>query len=445
MTSRIAGLIALLLALAGCTASVEPDHLRLCREALPALHEPGATIRETRHRPVESEAFTLRIDYLVQEPARPPSVRYAICRFAGGGTDVARFDLVALTTDRGPLSEVKLLILKRWWLGDGATIGAAVRIESLPTGPAVPMGLAYAVQQVTNGLVPATLYGLLAVAYALVYGLLGRINLAFGEIAVAGAYAALGLVAAASPSLGLAGALLTGIGLGALTAATTSFAIGRGLLGPLTGASGSRSGQMVLVATIGLALALSEGLRIIHGSAARWAAPIASEPIALMHAGDFVATVTMNQLTVAALVASAAFAMLLIVRRSRFGRNWRAFSDDPGMAALSGVDPGRLVGLTFALAGATAGLAGTAHALHFGSAHFALGTVFGLKALTAAILGGIGSLPGALLGGLALGLAETLWAGYLPIAWRDAAILIALVVLIVVRPHGLFSPDRRQV
>ncbi|WP_438810962.1 ABC transporter permease subunit, partial [Serratia marcescens] len=85
------------------------------------------------------------------------------------------------------------------------------------------------------------------------------------------------------------------------------------------------------------------------------------------------------------------------------------------------------VATTFALAGGVSGLAGFAHAVHFGSAHFALGTVFGLKALVAAILGGVGSVPGAFLGGMALGLAETAWSGYLPIEWRDPAVYIALV------------------
>ncbi|QCK86828.1 branched-chain amino acid ABC transporter permease [Phreatobacter aquaticus] len=440
-----AGLIGLCLMLAGCATTIEPDHLRICRDVLPALHPEGTALRETRQMPVEGVPFTVRIDYLAREPGRLQQVRYLVCQFAGGGNDAGRFELAALLTDAGPVSEVKRTIIQRWWLGDAAALAEASRQRQAQTIARVPMAVAYGAQQVANGLVPAALYGLLASAYALVYGLLGRINLAFGEIAVAGAYAALGMVAATSAALGLPLGLALATLLGSLTAACFGLAVARGLITPLLGASGGRSGQTVLVATIGLAVALSEGLRIIHGSSARWAPPVGSEPIPLMRAGEFVTTVTANQLAVFALASLAAISLLLVMRFSRFGRAWRAFADDPGMAALSGIDAGRLVALTFALAGAAAGLAGTAHALHFGSAHFALGTVFGLKALTAAILGGIGSLPGALLGGIALGLAETLWSGYLPIQWRDVAVFSALVLIIVIRPQGLFSPDRRPV
>jgi branched-chain amino acid transport system permease protein len=440
-----AGLIGLCLMLAGCAATIEPDHLRICRDVLPALHPEGTALRETRQMPLEGVPFTIRIDYLAREPGRSQQVRYLVCQFAGGGNDAGRFELAALLTDAGPVSEVKRAIIQRWWLGDAVAMADASRQRQALAIARVPMAVAYGVQQVANGLVPAALYGLLACAYALVYGLVGRINLAFGEIAVAGAYAALGMVAATAASLGLPAGLALATLLGAMTAACFGLAVARGLITPLLGATDGRNGQTVLVATIGLAVALSEGLRIIHGSNARWAPPFGSEPIPLMRADDFITTVTANQLTVFALVSAAAGALLIIMRFSRFGRQWRAFADDPGMAALCGIDAGRLVAVTFALAGAAAGLAGTAHALHFGSAHFALGTIFGLKALTAAILGGIGSLPGAFLGGIALGLAETLWSGYLPIQWRDVAIFSALILLIAIRPQGLFASDRRQV
>lgn len=432
-----------LLGLAGCASLVDPDHLRLCRALLPALHAEDAAIRETRHATAEGRANTLRIDYLADEPGRPRGTHYAICTFAGGGADAARLDLAALETDRGPVSDLKLQILRRWWLGDASVLAeAARRVDSGRAARGVPFALAYALQQATNALVPATLYGLLAAAYALIYGLVGRINLAFGEIAVAGAYATLGLAAGLASALGSLPALAAGLAAGLIAAAALNRMIARAIAAP--GGRGAMAGQSALIATVGLAVALSEALRLIHGSAPRWSPPLASTPIPLARSGDFVATVTLNQIGTAMVLALAAGALLAAMRLSGFGRRWRAFADDPGAAQLYGVDPGRMISATAALSGALAGLAGAAHAVHFGSTHFALGTAFALKALIGALAGGIGSVGGALAGGLALGFVETLWSGYGPIGWRDTVVFAALVVLVVMRPAGLFAREGRS-
>lgn len=432
------------LMLAACASVVAPDHLRICRDVMPALHPEGTTIREIRYGPVAGYEHAVRIAYLGREPGHDNRSHHVICVFAGGGADAARFDLVRLETERGALSPVRLLILKRWWLGDAAVAAqAAARRQAEAAVPAVPMALAYGLQQTANGLVPAALYGLLAAAYALVYGLVGRINLAFGDIAVAGAYGAIGLVAITAASLGPGPALGLALAVGGLTAAATNLAVGRMIVAPII--DRRQSGQAMLVATVGLAVALAEGLRLAHGAFVRWAPPIASDPIPIVRAGTFVATVTLNQVGVVGLALTSALGLIWLMRSTAFGRAWRAFADDPGMAALCGVDRGRLITLTFALAGALAGFAGFAHAVHFGSVHFATGTVFGLKALVAAILGGVGSVSGAFVGGLVLGLAETAWSGYLPGEWRDVAVYAALVLLIVVRPTGLSGTNGRPV
>lgn len=441
---RLLAMLAIGFALAGCASVVAPDHLRICRDVMPALHADGTMIREIRYGPVAGYEHAVRIAYLAREPGQENRSHHVICVFAGGGADAARFDLVRLETERGPLSPVRLLILKRWWLGDAAiAAAAAARRRAEASVPVVPMAFAYGLQQAANGLVPAALYGLLAAAFALVYGLVGRINLAFGEIAVAGAYAAIGLVAILATSLGPVPALGLALAAGALTAAAANLAVGRAVVAPLVGRR--RSGQAMLVATVGLAVALGEALRLAHGANARWAPPIASDPIPIVRAGDFVTTVTLNQVGVVGFALVTALGLILLMRLSSFGRAWRAFADDPGMAALCGIDQGRLIALTFALSGAVAGAAGFAHAMHFGSVHFGISTVFGLKALVAAILGGVGSVPGAFVGGLVLGLAETAWSGYLPIEWRDIAVYTALVLLIVVRPTGLFDTNGRPV
>ncbi|HEU4380690.1 MAG TPA: branched-chain amino acid ABC transporter permease, partial [Hyphomicrobiaceae bacterium] len=124
---------------------------------------------------------------------------------------------------------------------------------------------------------------------------------------------------------------------------------------------------------------------------------------------------------------------------SRFGRTWRACADDPLAAELFGVDRGRVLFQTFALASLLTGLAGYVATIYYGTFGYVGGVSLGLKALIAAIVGGIGSVPGAFLGGLLLGLVETTWSALFPIEFRDLAVFALLVFLLIVRPGGLFG------
>ena len=126
--------------------------------------------------------------------------------------------------------------------------------------------------------------------------------------------------------------------------------------------------------------------------------------------------------------------------RTRFGRQWRAFADDPGAAALFGVARERLIASTFVLAGLMTGLAGWIVAVYYGNVSFAMGTTLGLKALVAAVIGGIGSVPGAFLGGILVGLIEAgLWSAYFDIAFRDVVVFSLMIVMFVLRPGGLLG------
>jgi branched-subunit amino acid ABC-type transport system permease component len=135
----------------------------------------------------------------------------------------------------------------------------------------------------------------------------------------------------------------------------------------------------------------------------------------------------------------AASILLWLVQGTGFGRRWRAYADDARAAALLGVDGPRLLLQTLALAGAMAGLSGMLIVAQYGGLGFAGGFQYGLKALIAAIIGGIGSIPGAMLGGFAVGLFETLWSAYLPIEVRDMALYAALIVFLIFRPGGLLG------
>jgi len=164
-----------------------------------------------------------------------------------------------------------------------------------------------------------------------------------------------------------------------------------------------------------------------------------NQPLPLARAQDFVVTVTPMQIVVALAGLAAAGAVLLLLWRTSFGRAWRAFADDPGTAALFGVDGERLFAATFLIAGLLAGLAGWVVATYYGNVSHSLGALLGLKALVAAVVGGIGSVPGAFLGGICVALIEALWSAYFDITQRDIVVFSLLIVVFVLRPGGLLG------
>ncbi len=333
------------------------------------------------------------------------------------------------------LSEARLAILSRYWLAtpearaaDPAPLGDVSGLTALP--PA----LAYALQQTINGLPLAAVYALLAAAYSLVYGLIGRINLAFGEIAAAGGYAAaLGasLTATQAPATILAVALTFGV----VTAALWGVASSRWVFQPLHRASG----QQALIASIGLALALQEFLRLTQGDRPNWVSPILNAPFGVARAGDFIVTTAPNALLAGACALLAGLALVLVMRRTRFGRRWRAYADDSLGARLFGVSPRAIFAQTFALASAFAGLSGGIMTMYYGSVGYGAATALGLKALIAAILGGVGSIPGAFVGGLVVGAFEAVWSTYFAIDYRDVAVFSLLAIVLVLRPGGILG------
>lgn len=419
--------------LAACGLSVDAEQTRVCRSALPALN-PGARITVLRVQEGPSPR-SLRVDYLAEFPERLPLERFAICRFAAEGLSPNKAELTALGTEAGPISGASLYLLKRYYLdtpegvaGDpGSPPGAGV-VE-------IPAAAAYSLQQLLVSLPRTAIYALLSVAYALVFGLSGRINLAFGEIAAVGAAgtvagAAIVLASGMSaPLLGLAAGLIAALSAGAFhNAVSGHFTIGR-----IPGSQAS------LIATVGLSLVLMEYLRLVQSPVTVWLPPIWSEAWPLARAGDFLVSLTPITLVTTAIGLLAALGLLRLMRSSGFGRAWRAYADDACAAALFGVNGPRLLTQTLALAGATAGLSGLLIVAQYGGLGFAGGFQYGLKALIAAVIGGIGSIRGALLGGFAVGLFETAWSAYLPIEGRDMALYAALIVFLIFRPGGLLG------
>jgi branched-chain amino acid transport system permease protein len=424
----LAGLIVAAAALPAC-APEEGGRQRLCARALPALEPDGRVqvLGPDAPEPATPDAITLR--YRVQGVE---GERRITCRFAPRPSDRGGLDLVGVRLEgRGELSPVALFLLREYWLN---------RPESAQSQEDRPAGLAasaYLLQQLVNASAPAAVYALLATGYALIYGIIGRINLAFGEFTTVGAFAALsGMMLAAYPTAaGLPTAVLLGLAFALATGAALGAVVCEGVFAPLR----RSDSQAPLIATIGLAIALGESLRLLAGSRGHWLPPLFGEPLVLSRGPGGEVTVGRGQLVVAALSLVLIGGVLLLMRRSRFGRAYRACADDLGMAALVGVPVGRIITLASMLGGALAAAAGFVLAVHYGLVGFAMGTVWGLKALTAAVLGGIGSVPGAALGGLLLGLLESLWAAYLPGGYREVAVFALLALVLALRPQGLFG------
>jgi branched-chain amino acid transport system permease protein len=440
-------IVLLLLPLAGCLGSVDGEQLRVCRQVLRALHPDGTLLREIAAASAPLGRQGVRIDYEAREPGQSERRRHAICGFGGSVFSSRRLDLVAVDTDEGPLGEARLTYLNRFWLGTVAS-AAATPSETPPSVPEISLAAAYALQQFFNAVALAASYALLATAYSLIYGLIGRINLAFGDIMVVGALGALAAVAVAA-AFGLAdpiGGIAIALTLGAALAALWSWLAGVAVVAPLH--ARYRLGQPILVATVALSIAIQEFLRLSGGAHEHWFPSLFSAALPLARAGGFVVTVTTMQLIIATAALGSAAVVLWLMARSRFGRDWRAFADDPAAAALFGVAPRRLLASTFVLAGALAGLAGWVIAVYYGNVGFAMGTALGLKALVAAVLGGIGSVSGAFLGGVLVALIEAAWSAYFDIGFRDVVVFSLLIVVFVLRPGGLLGfsgPQPREV
>jgi branched-chain amino acid transport system permease protein len=425
----------LLICLVGCGQLVDAEETRLCRLTLPAIND-GATLTLEQTRPGPFP-YSIRIDYraIVDGEARQ---RFVICRFSADRDSRGRRAITGLATELGPMADASFYFLRRFYLeAPDATLADPKPTQSSRPVPEASFWVAYGVQQVLVMLPTAAIYALMASAYALIYGLVGRIVLVFGEFAALASLAGvagLGLFATIGVETALSGVLIALV-IGVASAALHGLALSRVALTPLSRAPG----QHLMIATVGAGIALTEYLRLAQGADLRWLPPVFNQPIPLLRAGPFVTTANGVTVLAAALGFGTVAALLIYIKMSRYGRQWRAVADDPGCAALFGVDERRVHDRALILAAGLAGLAGIIMTVLYGGMGFAGGFQLGLKALIAAILGGIGSLRGAALGGIALAAFEALWSATMPIEARDLVIYGLVVVVLVTRPGGFFG------
>lgn len=429
-------LIAALLALAGC-GGVDTEQVALCRKLIPAFESAPITLVEAAQ--ASDDAQTVRLTYRAgTEP------HWIACRFGGRYFDARRHDLEAVTTDRtGPLTEMQFIMLRVWAGLPAARVGLPPEAtEAKPPGPTDWAPILFFVQQVINAATVACVYGLLALGYTLVYGILGQINLAMGELTMIGAIvtamgaAALGMAGLGSLPLAVLGVLATVMALTAVQGWTMDRLVFRRLR--------NVHSHTPLIAAIGLSLAYQEGVRLLHGARDWWPAPILAERHDLLSDGSFTVTALTSQAVILLMTAGLYALLWAIMQRTAYGRAHRACADDVEAAELVGVDVNRTVATTFAVGGALAAAAGAVIALYYGGVNFYTGYLVGFKALAAAVVGGIGSVPGAMLGGALLGLVETFWSAYFAIAYKDIVAFGLLTLFLIYRPNGLLGKDRSR-
>jgi branched-chain amino acid transport system permease protein len=292
-----------------------------------------------------------------------------------------------------------------------------------------------------DGLVLGSIYALIALGYTMVYGVLKLINFAHSEVFMVGTMAVLGMlnlldVHTAPDAAGLVGLLLICALAAMLASGGTAIMLERIAYRPLRRRGASR--LAALISAIGASLVLQEVFAI-------WVVrrrdpvelPTLTGSDVLFHIG--VAQVTVDDV----LVIVTGVVMMLVLDRlvatTKLGRGIRAVAQDPEVATLMGVNLDRVILYTFLIGGVMAGVAATLYDLHYHQTQYSVGQLPGLKAFTAAVLGGIGNLRGALLGGLIIGLLEFYGSSIFGSQWRDPVVFVVLVLVLLFRPTGLLG------
>lgn len=295
-------------------------------------------------------------------------------------------------------------------------------------------------QQIVNGLIQGSVYALVALGYTMVYGILGLINFAHGEVVMVGAMLALSALTAMtgwgmsplfampfSLILAMAGCMLLGYG------------IERIAYRPLRHAPRLAP----LITAIGVSIVLQNLAMMI------WGREYHAFPQLINNQSHHIGGAIINDIQIAIVVLALLImaGLMIVVHRTRLGRAMRAVAENQHAAQLMGVDVNRVISITFMIGSALAAVAGLMVSANYGLAHYYMGFILGLKAFTAAVLGGIGNLRGAMLGGLLLGLIESLGAGYIGdltggfmgSQYQDVFAFFVLIAVLVLRPSGLLG------
>jgi len=301
------------------------------------------------------------------------------------------------------------------------------------------------VQQLINGITLGSIYGLIAIGYTMVFGIIGMVNFAHGDVFMVSAFIGLIAYLIITAWLGIAsvvGALLIVLVVAMALTSLVNWTIERIAYRPLRGSFRLAP----LISAIGMSIFLSNFVQVAQGPRNKSIPPLLQGEFVLMGREDYQVTLSHRQLLIWVVTAILLVVFWYLVSRTSLGRAQRACEQDQKMAALLGVDVDRTISITFVIGAALAAVAGTMYLMYYGVVNFNDGFTPGVKAFTAAVLGGIGSLPGAVVGGLLIGLVETMWSAYFSIDYKDVAAFSILAITLIFLPQGLLGrPDVEKV
>jgi branched-chain amino acid transport system permease protein len=287
-------------------------------------------------------------------------------------------------------------------------------------------------QQLANGATLGAIYALIALGYTMIYGVIQLINFAHGEVFMVGAYLGLTVILLLAPvPLPWWGTLLLSIAGAMACCGVLGGFIERSAYRPLRASPRLNA----LITAIGLSFFLQNAVMLIYGATDRhFPNPV---PVVRWDVGGV--TVTLMQAVIWCSSAALMVGLQLLVMRTKLGIAMRATAQDLTACALLGIPVNRIIAVTFVIGSAFAATGGVLFGLNYGTVNFHDGYLMGLKAFTAAVLGGIGNIPGAMVGGLVLGLLEGLGAGYLSAQWKNVFAFAVLVILLLFKPTGLLG------
>ena len=298
----------------------------------------------------------------------------------------------------------------------------------------------YFFQQLINGITLGSIYGLIAIGYTMVYGIIGMINFAHGDVFMVGSFISLIVIL----SLGITGgsgvlviflAIVVTLIVAMFFTSVWGWTVERLAYRPLRGSFRLAP----LITAIGMSIVLQNLVQISQGARVKPLEPIISGGFTLMGEGSTSVQISFMQIIIILTTIALMTGFTMLINKTSLGRSQRACEQDRKMAALLGVNVDRTISLTFVMGAALAAVAGTMFVLYYGVIDFFIGFVAGVKAFTAAVLGGIGSLPGAMLGGLLIGLIETFWSGYFSVEYKDVAAFSILAIVLIFMPSGLLG------
>jgi branched-chain amino acid transport system permease protein len=296
----------------------------------------------------------------------------------------------------------------------------------------------YFVQQLINGLTLGAIYALIAIGYTMVYGIIGMINFAHGEIYMIGAF----ISVITFTLLGMGGITWAPLSILIVLLVTMSFTAVYGWANERIAYRPLRGSFRLapLISAIGMSIFLQNYVQIVQGAKIKPLQPVVQGNVHLLEsAGGFTVAISYLQIIIILLTVALMAGFTYLIQNTALGRAQRACEQDLKMASLVGVDVDRTISYTFVIGAALAAVAGVMVTMYYGVIDFYIGFVAGIKAFTAAVLGGIGSLPGAMLGGLLIGLIEAFWSAYFSSEYKDVAAFAILVIVLIFRPTGLLG------